>query len=479
MAGKTTFIRKISNDWAKKQISDKSSSSSDGDERLQTFILIIPIILRLIKKMDLIRNIAYQMDFLTEQDLQILQWFLQNHSSKVLFLYDGLDEFNDSLCPCIVSHLKGVTFPGSSVVLTSRGEGVGRLQEWRVTMHVEAELQGFGVEEIEQYVNLYFKSSTNPRADVKPLLEKILPNCHAYEYQKEENLVQEFELYAMAKNPGRLDILCLLWEQNHCFSDKREELYGDFIKVVLQLAAKRNNIQLARGDVLVASRDILLRFGELAMAREANNMVTVFTMQQVEDVVGKDGMKWGFLFKSHPVSRLRDCQVSFLHKTIQEWLAAFYVTSTENAWKEVSYSCFKELENELSFHQFILHMDTEKMEKIASAAIKNCFNNDTFDFPNESIKSLLQWQTNCGLKCETIKNICGTKFAETITRATITGGNCKSVGHLISSMSACKYWYIKNIPMEDVVTEIPEPQAQVKGIRQHLVTKASIATAFI
>ena len=101
------------------------------------------------------------------------------------------------------------------------------------------------------------------------------------------------------------------------------------------------------------------------MGKLANTRNTiVFSMREVEETVGEDAMEWGLLFCSHPVSRMRESEASFLHKTMQEWLAAFYIANTEDIWKDTMYTDFNDMRTDKSFHQFLLHRNKEIMVKI-------------------------------------------------------------------------------------------------------------------
>ena len=366
---------------------------------------MLPVILRLVQsKTTLLETLEFQLDFLEEKDTNTIEWMLENQAESVMLIYDGLDEYRTSACRDILQNIKGVKYPGSTVVITSRGEAVSKLNEWNVVMDLEAELQGFGSKEIFKYVNNYFdknkdisvrlqqdKEPTNislglpslkdtnemlleekqcKDINVRLLLEKVVPIVELdrlqgkYESTTSQSLnVPSYrsDLHEMATNPGQLGILCFLWEQSQSISEERGEMYKQFIEVTLQLACKRNKQYIPPGFTAVEYlKKKLLTMGKLANIRNR----IVFSMREVEETVGEDAMKWGLLFCSHPVSRMRESEASFLHKTMQEWLAAFYIANTEDVWKDIAYTDFNDMKADKSFHQFLLYQNKAIMVKI-------------------------------------------------------------------------------------------------------------------
>ena len=211
---------------------------------------------------------------------------------------------------------------------------------------------------------------------MRELLEKVVPideldrlqgKCESATSQLLNVPSYRSDLHEMATNPGQLGILCFLWEQNQNISERRGEMYQQFIEVILQLACKRNKKHISSGLTAVEySREVLLKMGMLANTRNK----IVFSVREVEETVGEDAMKWGLLFCSHPVSRMRESEASFLHKTMQEWLAAFYIANTKDVWKDITYTNFNDMRADKSFHQFLLYQNKAVMVKIWETNVK-------------------------------------------------------------------------------------------------------------
>ena len=411
MSGKTTFLRKVAFDWA--LFLQHGRDCAKESNILKQFTLVLPVILRLVKDgHSLIETLASQLDCLLDKDKRTLLWLLDNSPERILIIYDGLDEFNINTCSDICRSIKGVLYKGSFLVITSRGEGISKLNQLQVQVNVEGVFEGFGKNEIKKYVELYFKE--NDALDLSELLDMLIPHdIWGPPSKKQKRREQYFE---MATNPGRLGILCLLWEQNRKLSESREELYKDLIEIIIKLSARRNKmVQLSNiNNVLGECHDVLMKFGKLAVAKENGHAAIVFNMQQVEEVVGRDGMKWGFLFKSHPVSRSMECNVSFLHKTIQEWMAAYYITHTEDSWANVSYSRIQDIEADSSLHRFILYLNPNSMTKIAEKILRQTFS-IVDEVPEKQILSLLSWLKETGIGPSVVNFLDGTSFMTNVS----------------------------------------------------------------
>ena len=413
MAGKTTFLRKVAFDWA--LLLQHGRDCTKESNIFKQFTLVLPVILRLVKdEHSLIETLASQLDCLLEKDKRTLMWLLDNSPERILLIYDGLDEFNINTCSDICRSIKGVLYKGTFIVITSRGEGINKLNQLQVQVNVEGVLEGFGKNEIKKYVELYFKE--NAALDLSELLDILIPHdIWGPPSKKQKRREQYFE---MATNPGRLGILCLLWEQNQKLKDTREELYRDLIEIIIKLSARRNKmVQLSNiNNVLDQCHDVLMKFGKLALTKEKGNTAIVFNMQQVEEVVGRDAMKWGFLFKSHPVSRTMECNVSFLHKTIQEWMAAYCITHTDDGWTELSYRGIQDMEADASLHRFILHFKPDSMTKIAEKILHQTFS-IVDEVPEKQILSLLSWLKETGIRPSVEDFLDGTSFVNNVSRS--------------------------------------------------------------
>ena len=79
-----------------------------------------------------------------------------------------------------------------------------------------------------------------------------------------------------------------------------------------------------------------------------------FTMEQIDSIKVKDA---GFMYKSHPSSRIVTSQFSFIHKTVYEFLLAYFINHTNlDSFKRRLYKNREILKQELSLTRFLLHL---------------------------------------------------------------------------------------------------------------------------
>ena len=359
-SGKTTFLRKISFDWASLHGTNQDTQSTEGLDSLKPYTLLIPVILRLVKQEasweDTVQD---QMDFLSDKHILTLKWLLRTKPEKIIVILDGLDEFNDKTSRDITNIMKGNKFDKICCVITSRPEAVSRIRDWVRIKYREAELKGFDDKHVQDYIEKFFTES-KPKGEA--LCKLIFPGPYRSSY-----------LLPLARNPGTLSMICTLHEQGRPIGTSREQLYEEFVAFVLSRWEQRHQslqYKTPRKHILDKYITVLLKFGQLSNIRDENQeMELSFTMNFVLSIVGKEAMKYGILYKSHPVSRSSDCEVSFLHKTLQEYLAGYYIVHKKKKYLAGYYTVHKEMDSfkekcknmrflkaEQSLIRFILHL---------------------------------------------------------------------------------------------------------------------------
>ena len=346
-SGKTTFLRKISFDWASLHGTNQDTQSTEGLDSLKPYILLIPVILRLVKQgaswEDTVQD---QMDFLSDKHILTLKWLLRTKPENIIVILDGLDEFNEKTSKDITNIMKGNKFDKICCVITSRPEAVSRIRDWVRIKYREAELKGFDDKHVQDYIEKFF---TESKSKGEALCKLIFSGRYRSSY-----------LLPLARNPGTLCMICTLHEQGRPIGTSREQLYEEFVAFVLSRWEQRHQslqYKTPRKHILDKYNTVLLKFGQLSNIRDENQeMELSFTLNLVMSIVGEEAMKYGILYKSHPVSRSSDCEVSFLHKTLQEYLAGYYIVHKEmDSFKEKCKN-MRFLETEQSLIRFILHL---------------------------------------------------------------------------------------------------------------------------
>ena len=355
-SGKTTFTKKICQEWSMLHTRNEETLSSEIRDTLGQYDLLIPIILRLVKQgATLEQTIEEQID-LNDKQMFTLRYMLKNTERTVLVL-DGLDEYQTKKSHDITDITRGNTF--KHVIITSRAEAANKIQEWKQIKYKEAELKGFSDENIKFYIEKFFKTS-------KELASSLISHI----FQKDGNLLE------LARNPGSLSMLCILHkDQIPIHTMNREQLYQEYVAFLLSRWEQRQNTEgekTPRPEILKKYHEILVKFGELAninrnpcavdgeykhKSDDEDSVELSFTLDQIKSITGQDAFNYGYLYKSHPSSRLISSRYSFIHKTLHEFFLAYFIKHHNlDSFKQRLYTNRDLLKQELSLTRFILHL---------------------------------------------------------------------------------------------------------------------------
>ena len=340
--------------------------SSEIRDTLGQYDLLIPIILRLVKHgASHEKTIEEQID-LDHRQMFTLRYMLKN-TEKTVFVLDGLDEFKTKTSHDITDIMRGNTY--KHVIITSRAEAANKTQEWKQIMYKEAELKGFSDENIKLYVDKFFKTAKELSISLK-----------SHIFQKDSNLLE------LARNPGSLCMLCILHKDKiPIHSMNREQLFQEYVPFLLSRWEQRQNPEgkkTPRSKILKKYHEILVKFGELAAINwklydvndeykhksdDEDSMELSFTMEEINSIKVKDALNLGFIYKSHPSSRLLSSRYSFLHKTVYEYFLAYFINHTnKDSFKQRIYKNRNLLKQELSLTRFLLHLYILRMKPSSS-----------------------------------------------------------------------------------------------------------------
>ena len=358
-SGKTTFVKKVCSEWSKLHKENEEPASSEIRDTLGQYDLLIPIILRVVKHgASLEQTIQEQID-LDHKQMLTLRYLLKKPEKTVL-VFDGFDEYDTKTSRDITDIMRGNTY--KHVIITSRPEAANKTKEWKNITYKEAELKGFSDENIKLYVDKFFKTSKDLAISLK-----------SYIFQKDSNLLE------LARNPGSLCMLCILHKDKIPIQAmNREQLYQEYVAFLLSRWEQRQNPEgekTPRPEILKKYHEILVKFGELAdinrkpynantqykhKSADEDSMELSFTLDQIKSIIGEDAFNYGFLYKSHPSSRLESSRYSFIHKTLHEFFLAYFIKHHNlESFKQKLYKNQELLEQELSLTRFLLHLFTK------------------------------------------------------------------------------------------------------------------------
>ena len=314
--GKTTFAKRVVSDWL-----------HQAKEILKKFELVLFIRLRDVCELQTLPDILTAAKLLPADGMisvESLYEYIQWNQEKVLLVLDGFDEYFCAECSPVRNIWEGSLLRGCSVIVTTRLEGADELTE---RSHVECQINGF-VSGIQ------------------------LRNC-ARKFLKDEEVVAKFEkhleekgLRKVAEIPLLLVMLCLLWkEEGHKGHLKsRASIYMHFIQMLLDhMTAKEPHAKKFRK--VDDYKEDLLKLGKLAFDALKQGSLSMCYSELPDDILTKKLIEVG-LFQSLNVSSLKpEKEVFFIHKSVQEFLAAWYVKEELASSRNKSPTCLPEDES--------------------------------------------------------------------------------------------------------------------------------------
>ena len=138
------------------------------------------------------------------------------------------------------------------------------------------------------------------------------------------------DLLEMSTNPSMLKLLCLLSLQNGKIGQNRTSVFEDYTSYLLmQYHKKEKKAKLySIKELFDFYRQNLSNAGKVAlMGLRQNQLNLVFSKSEARRLGGDEIFDIGFLTEL-PSTDTKSVKVQFTHKTLQEYLAAFYVVNT-------------------------------------------------------------------------------------------------------------------------------------------------------
>ena len=300
--GKSTFVKKLLVDWVE-------VNKTTGDEQaavLKKFELVVAVNLKEVSKRQSLKDVISFSNVFAKEDKYMTEGlvdYIANNQEKVLLIFDGYDEYR---CGCnseIYEIFNGKSLRNCRVLITTR---ISKADELRGGEDLQAEITGFSEVDRNDFMRRF-------------LSDDEVSNLRKHLYERKLN--------ELAKVPLLLLFLCTLWTkgQSKHFPKTKTKLYLDIIEFVLNHSHSK---QSSPRYVEVASfKDILSEMGKVALQGLLNDD-HLFEYNQLSDSVRCDESVFiGLLQITQYSEALRPVGlVSFIHKSIQEFLAAWYVT---------------------------------------------------------------------------------------------------------------------------------------------------------
>ena len=305
--GKSTFVKKLLVDWVK-------VNKAAGDEQaavLKNFELVVAVNLKEVSKCQSLKDVIRLSNVFAKEDkcmTENLVDYISNNQEKVLLIFDGYDEYRSGCDSEIYEIFSGNSLRSCCVLITTR---ISKADELRGSEDLHAEITGFSQVDSEDFMRRFLNSE-----EVSNLQRHLCTR----------------ELQELAKVPLLLLLFCILWKegQSKSFPNSKTKLYVDIVQFILNHSHSKQTADKTKTKQYVelkSFKEILSEIGKVALQSLLKDD-HLFEYSQLSDSVCCDESIFiGLLQITEYSETLRPVgMVSFIHKSIQEFLAAWYVT---------------------------------------------------------------------------------------------------------------------------------------------------------
>ena len=300
--GKSTFVKKLLVDWVE-------VNKETGDEQtsvLKNFELVVAVNLKEVSKCQSLEDVIRMSNVFAKEDKYMtdgLIEYITNNQKKVLLIFDGYDEYRHGCNSDIYEIFRGNSLRSCCVLITTR---ISKADELRGGEDLHAEITGFSKVDRETFMRRFLTE------------DEML---HLHRHLLHRNLLE------LAKVPLLLLLFCTLWKrgQTKVFPESKTDLYKKIIQFIINHSYSKGSPP--RYVDLQSSKEILSEIGKVALQGLLNDD-HFFEYSQLSDAVLCDESVFIGLLQITEYSETEEPvgMVSFIHKSIQEFLAAWYIT---------------------------------------------------------------------------------------------------------------------------------------------------------
>ena len=298
--GKSTFCKKAAYDWSKAL-----------KEILMNFYIFLLIKLRDVCDLEDIRDVLLASKLLASDgpiSVDSLNDYIINNQDKVLLILDGYDEYSfaEEHSP-ILEIWKGEQLRDCHVIVTTREL---KCDELRGPSHVQLEIHGF-------------KSREQKRTFVREFLagEDDLDEFMCY--------LEEKGLRDMAEIPLLLLMLCLLWKEKHRERrpKSRADIFTQFIQTMLDHKGESQQPMPFQKVTSTEAREDLSNLGKAAFEALLQDRLYVRCSKLPGNISRSlEKLSEVGLFQIVNLTSLNpEKGAYFIHKSVQEFLAAWHI----------------------------------------------------------------------------------------------------------------------------------------------------------
>ena len=313
--GKSTFTQKVAVDWA------------NGRKKiLEKFNLLLLIRLRDVCGISDLCTMLKTAELLSADDpmaVNNLYEYVRQNQEKVLLILDGYDEYSGGKSSLIHQIWRGSQLRDCCVMITTRPV---KEDELRVPSHAQFELNGFdSLEQKEQFASKILPDEE----DVKGLLDYL----------------RKHDLEEMAEIPLLLLMLCLLWKKKKPqLPTSRAEIYVEFIQTLLDHMAIKDSDNVATDKSINEYQEELSKIGRLAFDALLEDCLHFNFSKFPKGDLFEKLIHVGFFQVSKLSALNREKIVYFLHKSVQEFLAAWFIVQEVKVKKNETVTCLSRMD---------------------------------------------------------------------------------------------------------------------------------------
>ena len=300
--GKSTFVKKLLVDWV--EVNKKT-----GDEQatvLKNFELVVAVNLKEVSKCQSLKEVIRLSNVFAKEDKYMTEGlvdYISNNQEKVLLIFDGYDEYRIGRNSEIYEIFSGNSLRSCCVLITTR---ISRADELRGGKVLLAEITGFSEVDRKEFIRRFLDSE---------------------EVSNLQDHLKRRKLDELGKVPLLLLFFCTLWKrgQSKHFPKTKTSLYIAIVQFILD--HNQSEQSLPQYNEVASFKEILCEIGKVALQGLLKDD-HLFEYSQLSDSVRCGESVFIGLLQiteysetSQPVG-----MVSFIHKSIQEFLAAWYIT---------------------------------------------------------------------------------------------------------------------------------------------------------
>ena len=316
--GKSTFVRKLAVDWAEL---DDAEMTKEQKDALRKFKLVVVVTLKDISSCQTLEEVIRRSKLFPEDEETLtddLLGYIRDNQEKVLLVFDGYDEyrtgteaetrFGSRSDSPICKIFQGNILRDCTVLVTSRISRAGELQK---DAEKHAEVTGFDGQDKLAFMRKMLNSESLER-DLLTFLKKN-------------------KMVGLARVPLLNLFFCLLWKKGKDklvgLTKSKTKLYQAIVRHILQYRHQKDS---PSQDCKVKEEkyaELLAEIGKVALKGLFKGNQVFEYGQLSEKVRGEESLIVGlFQLSKHGASLEPTEVVSFIHKSIQEYLAAWYIT---------------------------------------------------------------------------------------------------------------------------------------------------------